>query len=355
MQAVAITAEAAPTQAEAPRWILSPGRDFALFLGVTLTTLLPWLATERLNLPGKWVLVAVALFNGPHLISTWTRVYLPRSERFARPIHYWVVPALAMAFSIVCYGAGEPGPTIARSIIFYWASWHFVAQSWGVMRIYQRKHDAPEPLVRLEKALIFLPAFFFVARRVYTGPWQLFGASIYHPTLPAWVPNGLGALCVTLAAVYLVRFARSYRGAGVGAPSLARPMYLGFNAIGFAVPFLYIKNGTSAFSAAALWHAVQYLAIVWYFNRQRWKKGVDDDARWLSWASQPGRWPAYIGLLALGAAAVYSVVLVLSLFAWSFERWALALWTGMTFGHYFLDGVIWKFQRYKLADRLVRA
>jgi hypothetical protein len=353
MQAAAVTAESAPGAATvaAPHWIVSPGWDFLLFLGVTLTTLLPWLATEKLALPGRWVLGVVALFNGPHLISTWTRVYLPRSERFARPIAYWVIPAFALAFAIACYGVGEPGPTLARSLIFYWASWHFVAQSWGVMRIYQRKHEAPSTLVRLEKALIFLPALFFVARRVCTGPWQLFGAEIFHPHVPAWVPNGLGALCVTLAILYLLRF----RTAAAGMAALARPMYLGFNALGFAMPYLFIKNGTSAFAAAALWHAVQYLGIVWYFNRRRWQRGIDDDARWLSWVSQPGRGLAYVGLLALGAAAVYSVVVVLSLFCWSFERWALALWTGLTLGHYFLDGVIWKFQRYRLAERLVRA
>jgi hypothetical protein len=335
---------------ETSRWILSPGKDLALFLGVTLMTLLPWLAVERFGVPPYYVLVAVALVNGPHLISTWTRVYLPRSERFARPVYYWVVPALALAFAIACYGTGEPGPTLARTVIFYWASWHFVAQSWGVLRIYQRKHEVPMPLVRLEKALIFLPAFFFVAHRVFTGPWQLFGAEIFHPRLPAWVPNGLGLACLVLALVYLIRF----RPGAAGAAAYARPFYLGMNAIGFAVPYLFIHNGTAAFSAAALWHAAQYIAIVWYFNHRRWHAGVDPDARALSWASQPGRGAAYVALLAVGAVGVYSCVFVASRFCWGFQRWALAVWTGLTLGHYFLDGVIWKFRRYRLDERLVR-
>jgi hypothetical protein len=332
-------------------FILSAGWDFALFLGVTLLTLLPWVASEHLGVAPKWILVAVALFNGPHLISTWTRVYVPRSERFARPFHYWIVPGCALAFAVGCFAVGEPGPTLIRTCIFYWASWHFVAQSWGVLRIYQRKHDVPETLVRLEKALIFLPAFFFVARRVYTGPWVLFGANIWHPALPAWVPNGLGALCVTLVVVYLVRF----RLGATGAASLARPLYLGCNALGFAMPYLFIKNGTAAFSAAALWHAVQYMAIVWHYNQRRWSSGVDADARFLSWASQPGRGVAYVGLLAGGAALVYSTVFLLSRWCWSFDRWALAAWTGLTLGHYYLDGVIWKFKRYRLTERLVES
>jgi hypothetical protein len=332
-------------------YILSPGKDVAFFLGVTLLSFLPWIAVERFGVPPYYVLVAVALVNGPHLISTWTRVYLPRSERFARPIYYWVVPALTLAFSIACYGSGEPGPTLARTLIFYWASWHFVSQSWGVLRIYQRKHEVTPPLARLEKLLIYLPAGFFVVRRVYTGPWQLFGANIFHPRFPAWVPNTIGAACVLLAIIYLARF----RLRTAGAAALLRPFYLCMNAIGFAVPYVFIKNGTAAFSAAALWHAAQYIAIVWYFNRRRWQAGVDDDARALSWASQPGRGLAYAAILAAGAVAVYSCVFVASRFCWSFERWALAVWTGLTLGHYFLDGVIWKWKRYRLDDSLVRA
>ena len=49
------------------------------------------------------------------------------------------------------------------------------------MRIYQRKHGAAERTeARLEKALIFLPAFFCALHRLYTGPWTLFGIEVIH-------------------------------------------------------------------------------------------------------------------------------------------------------------------------------
>ena len=50
------------------------------------------------------------------------------------------------------------------------------------------------PLARLEKALVFLPALFFVLHRIYTGPWMLFGSEVLHPRPRAWMVNGLGAL-----------------------------------------------------------------------------------------------------------------------------------------------------------------
>jgi hypothetical protein len=262
-----------------------------------------------------------------------------------------VVPALALAFALACYAAGEPGPTLARTLIFYWASWHFVAQSWGVLRIYERKQRTSPTMARLEKALVFVPAFYFIARRIYTGPWQLFGAFIYHPHLPALLVNALGAASIALGAVYLAHF----RLGDGGAASLLRPLHLVSSAIGFAVPYCCIQNGTAAFAAAAAWHAAQYLAIVWSYHRTRWRRGIEADAPWLSWASQPGRGWAYAALLGAGALGVYLCAFVASLFCWSFQRWALALWTGLTLGHYFLDGVIWKFARYRLEETMVQA
>ena len=54
-----------------------------------------------------------------------------------------------------------------------------------------------------------------------------------------------------------------------------RPAYLAFNFLGFAMPFLVIRDGNSAFGAAALWHAVQYIAIVWLYNDRRTDKLCD--------------------------------------------------------------------------------
>jgi hypothetical protein len=338
MRAAALAATEA-----ASGWIVSPAVDLALFVGVTLTTIVPWVASDVMHVPGWYVLVGVALFNGGHLISTWTRVYLPRGERFRRPVHYWAIPALLAAFSIACNFHRALGSSLVHTLIFYWASWHFVSQSWGIHKIYQRKHGAVgTPLATLEKALIFLPAAFCVLRRLYTGPWTLFGSYIFHPRPSAWMVNGLGAITLALAALYLARLVQK------PVPWI-RPLYLAFNAIGFVMPYLVIRDGTSAFAAAALWHAIQYVAIVWLYNRRRWASGFDDDAPLVSWMSQPGREPAYVGVLALCAACVYGLAFLVSHFLkFDFQNFAMALWTALTLGHYWVDGVIWKFKKYDL-------
>jgi hypothetical protein len=328
--------------------MIGPALDWLLFIGVTLLTLLPWLASDVLAVPGVYVLAGVAIVNGPHLISTWTRVYLPRAERFKRPVRYWVIPALAAAFAVTCDVQGGMWLRLVRSTIFYWATWHFMAQSWGVLRLYQRKHGAAEGLgAKLEKALIFLPAVFCALHRLYTGPRTLFGIEVLHVRPPALLVNALGALIVVLVAVYVGLWIARLR--SHAAHEYLRPVYLACNFLGFAMPFLVIRDGTSAFAAAALWHAVQYVAIVWLYNRRRWSRGVDPGARVVSWVSQPGRSLAYMGLIAVCAAVVYSIAFVVSRIAgMSFQDLAMTFWTGLTLGHYYLDGVIWKSRRYDL-------
>jgi hypothetical protein len=115
------------------------------------------------------------------------------------------------------------------------------------------------------------------------------------------------------------------------------------------VPYLVIRDGTSAFAAAALWHAIQYIAIVWLYNRRRWAAGADDDAQLISWVSQPGRELAYVAVLAVCATVVYSIAFLVSHFAkTNFQNFAMTLWTALTLGHYWVDGVIWKFKKYDL-------
>jgi hypothetical protein len=333
--------------AERP-WMIAPGIDFALFLGVTLLTLIPWLVSDILGYPGWYVILGVAIANGPHLISTWTRVYLLPNERFKRPVRYWVIPGIAMALAISADFQGGLLLRLIRSTIFYWATWHFVAQSWGVMRIYQRKHGAAERTeAKLEKALIFLPAFFCALHRLYTGPWQLFGIEVIHVRPAPALVNSLGALIVAIAAVYLWLWFQGARGRA--AHEWIRPAYLIFNFLGFAMPFLVIRDGDAAFAAAALWHAVQYIAIVWLFNARRFSRGVEPGARLVSWVSQRGRALAYMGLIAACAAVVYTIAFGASLFVdRPFDHVALTFWTGFTLGHYYLDGIIWKSRKYDL-------
>src|SRR5262249_18688377 len=159
---------------------------------------------------------------------------------------------------------------------------------------------------------------------IYTGPWELFGVLIIHPYPRAWQVNAVGAATAAVAIAYaLVLLRRPQEG--------VRPLLVAFTAFGFAMPFLVIKKGPSAFPAAALWHAVQYIGIVWHYNRTRYAgKPRDPGARVISWVSQPGRTVAYCGVLLACAVAAYAVIFAVGpLAGWDLAQTSLGMWTSM--------------------------
>jgi hypothetical protein len=330
-------------------WLYSPGVDLSLLVMVTLSALIPWVLATRYGWTWRSIVILVGVFNGAHQISTWTRVYFRSDERTRRPVHYWVVPAVLIAFVATCEKWDDVwGPMILRTVLFYWASWHFVAQCWGILKMYHRRHGAMgTPLANLEKALVFLPAFFFVLRRLKTGPWTLLGSYILHPPIPAWLVNGLGAVIVVLAGVYLYRlFTTDER------VHFVRPLFLASSAFGFFVPYMLLNEGSTAFAAAAFWHAIQYVAIVWLFNRKYFTSSEpiarkDWMDRTLVYLCQPGRtWLYFASMIVPGTIAYVLVKGVMPLYHFSLEQAVTTVWSAGTLAHYYLDGVIWKFKRY---------
>lgn len=343
----------------APRvWMVGPTFDVTFFVATALVTFLPWIAVDHYHVNPFYIIGAVAVTsNGPHLASTWSRVYMDGNERWKRPIHYWVMPALIAAFVVTMQLRTwtNDGPRVIRSILFYWAAWHFVMQSWGILRIYQRRSgDTDARVAQLERVLLWLTALYPMLARLRTGPWSLLGAEIYHPHIPLLLVQGLAAALASAAIAYIVvMVVRARRGTAI---HWIRPALIASSFVGFLVPFVLMKsNGTAAFASASAWHAFQYMGVVWFFNRNKWKGGVDRNAPFISWLSQPGRAPLYfMGMLA-AVGVFYAIASIGAQFKYNPDTWASLVWLSLTLGHYWLDGVIWKLRKPELQKQLVAA
>ena len=339
--------------------IISPVKDFLFFFASATVVLIAWFASSVLKVDGYTILATVAVAsNGPHLVSTWTRVYLDPREWRSRKISTVVVPlCIFVAVLILNWQLALYGPRVLNSTILYWATWHFVAQNWGILRIYQRKSGEPVTswAMKLEKPLLLLIVLFCLSHRLYTGPRVLFGVEIFYPVLPRALVLGLLApIFVILGALLFSRLKE--RNAPWAKASWLRLVFIGCSFLGFFVPFqLITSDDTSAFAAAACWHGFQYLGMMRHYNLNAWKGGVSNDAKLISWLSQPGwtRGFLYWALLMCLAGAVYVVVFALSLVtSWNFYTWAGVIWVSLTLSHYWIDGVIWKLRRPELAARV---
>lgn len=333
-------------------WLVSPAFDGTFFLGSALAVVAAWLAV-RSGVAAFTVLAVVGVVsNGPHLTSTWTRVYLDRGVLLRRPFAFVGVPLLigATVLAVLLYA---PRPLrLLNSGILYWATWHFAAQCHGLVRLYQRRSgEAARPIHRVESWFVFAVAAAGLLWRLHFGPRTLFGEEALSPPLPVEVVWAAFALaCTAGAAIAADRVVRWRRGEALGGARLA---FLGATVAGFWVPFLAIRDGTAAFAAAACWHGFQYLGIVYHFNRRRFRHGPEPRARVVSWVSQPGRWPAYVALLLGLAGGAYAVIYAAAwLGGWPVWQVGAVTWTSLTFSHYWVDGLIWKVRRTDLAETL---
>ncbi len=335
-------------------FIASPLFDGIFFFGSVAAVLVAW-GAAALGVNSFYVLAAVAVVaNGPHLTSTWTRVYFDRREWRSRPFHIFVVPAfIAVTVALVTHLAGAHGTRVLNSILLYWATWHFVAQNWGLLRIYQRKSGEPDDslALRLEKPLLFLWVLWCLLHRLYTGPRVLFGTEVLYLPLPRPVVDGLLGPILFLFAVYVFLRIRDRR-APYARSALIRAGFLACAFTGFFVPFQLIKtDDTTAFAAAACWHGLQYLGIVRFYHRNAWRSGVHPDAKIVSWLSQPGklRLVLYAAFLLALAGSAYGIIYAAAWLtrgtSWSLYQWGAVVWLSLTFSHYYIDGVIWRLSK----------
>ncbi len=382
---------AADVSAERPlrsAFIVSPLFDGFFFFASAAAVLIAWFAAAQLNVRPFYILAAVAVVsNGPHLVSTWTRVYMDRREWRTRPFKITVVPLLiaGVVVSLVLLGRssvavpagitsalaslgfvdGRPilldGNRMLHTALLYWAVWHFVAQCWGLLRIYQNRSGEPygSLALRLEKPMLFTFVAWCLLHRLQTGPRRLFGTELYYPTVSLTLVNLLLGASVALAAAWVLLRVIDRQNTRRHHIWL-RAAFLGSCVVGFAVPFLLITtDDTTGFAAAACWHGLQYLGIIRFYHRTAWKNGVHPDAKAISWISQPGkgRLFLYVALLLALAGSGYVLIWTGSLLTagtkWNAYTWGSVVWLSFTFSHYYLDGVIWKVSRDKvMASRL---
>lgn len=362
--AVATTPEAVSTSAPARSsiFISTPGKDFFFYFLSVSVVFIAWFAAAVMKVPGFYILAAVAVTcNGPHLISTWTRTYFDKREWRARPFPLIGGPILIFAgvFSAT-YFLGYTGSRLLNSAILYWATWHFVAQNWGILRIYQRKSGEPVQslAMKLERPMLLLWVAWCLLHRILTGPRVLFGTEVFYFDLPRPIVDGLLGPIAFLFIVYLRQRIKERNEPWAKAAWL-RAAFLGCAVLGFYIPFQWIKtDDTSAFAAAAAWHAIQYLGIVRFYHRNTWKNGVDPNAKIVSWLGQPGwsRAGLYFAMLLAMAGLVYvviySVAFIEPVKGWNVYTWTGVVWISLTLSHYWLDGVIWKLRKPELAQRV---
>ena len=331
----------AAVSAPRPPWILNWWRDLLFFVGTPLL-LLP-LATVAQT---RWTAQDIYLFVGAfgamgHHLPGMIRAYGDRAL-FARfRLRFVVAPLVLLTVCILCTIYGLKALEV---VAFTWGIWHGMMQTYGFCRIYDVK-VAAGAVGRARADFYFCFAWFVAV--VVLSPMRLRsfldfyyesgGLIVTEPVLQALRAAAVAALALVSAVFVWQHFGDWRRGRGVSLVKLA----LLASSISF---WWYCNIGVAnilvGIALFEIFHDVQYLTIVWSFNRNR----VERDSSiggFLRFVFR--RSGALIGLYVGLVLAYGSIGLVAGgLSSELIRQVLLGCVTASALLHFYYDGFIWK-------------
>lgn len=355
------------SQQQSPRkvWIISPAWDL-LYLVATPVLIVPLVILARDHWSPEAVSLAVISFASlGHHLPGFMRAYGDR-ELFTRfRWRFLLAPPLLFALALLF----SPPDWLAswlelpwthlhglELILLVWGTWHGLMQTYGFMRIYDVKlGETAAREARLDHALclvIFVAGVVFSDSRMFgiaNAMWQA-GLPVFGPewlTGARWLVGGLGAVVMLL---YLTNLATRWRA--------RRPLNFAKLLLALTTGGFYWYTGrlsTNLLIGLAMfeiYHAVQYYAIVWIYNRRLFER-AGEKFGWLGFLfrDRPTIGKTTMLGIYLALIAAYSSIRYFTGDASSYiytsdgnnaYQLLFALFVTSSLLHFYFDGFIWK-------------
>jgi hypothetical protein len=184
-----------------------------------------------------------------------------------------------------------------------------------------------------------------ILHRSAQDPGLFLGVELRVLPVTPLVVDVVGAAALAGLGWWALRCVRAWR---EGRLPVAHTLYVASHHLIFAAGYILIPDLDRGWLTLNVWHNAQYLLFVWMFNTNRFKDGVDPDARFLSTISQEQRTLVYTGVcLAISTAAYLAIGHVAAVLPV-----ALVTYQAINFHHYIVDGVIWKVRKKSLQKTL---
>jgi hypothetical protein len=310
------------------RWIIGRGVDLTFVIGSAAVGYLYILLFAVVHVPTSWLWWVWSIgFDGTHIFATASRTFF---DSEARARHRTLLfGSVAVFFSV--------GPLIVLAglkgwlylLVGVWAYYHVIRQHYGFMVLYKVKNCDLRPLDNVfDRVFLAIAAILPPFHRFFVHNPDEIGLPFSFPRLetPMWLL--LAATC----AVYAARQGQRWRaGDGVDAPK--------FLLLAAVLPLHWLAFAHLSWQAAVptvtIVHNLQYHAIVWFHNRNRYGGRVEH-----------GRVPAAVSRSLLAYAAVglaFSLLYRVPGFQLGkTSDLAFGFFCGFGLTHYYLDSRIWR-------------
>jgi Flp pilus assembly protein TadD len=329
------------TQPKKSLWILDSWRDLALYVGTPLL-LLPAFALAQARWSPQDIYLFVAAFGAMgHHLPGMIRAYGDRAlfERFKW--RFILAPLFLLTVCVAFFWWDLKGILL---VVFFWGVWHGLMQTYGFCRIYDAKTGTFDALTR---RLDFAMCVVWFATAVALSPYRLSDTldTYYMCGGPFIAPSIIhhGQQLILLAAVvvsvlFILHFGRMWI---IG----HRPNPVKLALLVTSIAFWWYCNNLVAnilvgIALFEVFHDVQYLSLVWIYNRNRVEKDSNIGGFMRFVFRRSGSLIGlYVGLVfAYGSVSYFNAHVGLE----TVKRILTGVVTASTLLHFYYDGFIWK-------------
>jgi Flp pilus assembly protein TadD len=330
--------------ATAPRktlWILDSWRDLVLYVGTPLL-LLPVFALAQARWSPQDIYLFVAAFGAMgHHLPGMIRAYGDRAlfERFKW--RFIFAPLFLLAVCVAFFWWDLKGILL---VVFFWGVWHGLMQTYGFCRIYDAKTGTFDALTR---RLDFAMCVIWFGTAVALSPYRLSDTlDTYYMCGGPFIPPSVvhhGQQLILFAAIavsilFLLHFGRMWI-------TGKRPNPVKVALLVTSIAFWWYCNNLVAnilvgIALFEVFHDVQYLSLVWIYNRNRVEKdsNIGGFMRFI-FRRSGSLIGLYVGLVfAYGSLSYFNAHLGID----TVKRFLTGVVTASTLLHFYYDGFIWK-------------
>lgn len=325
----------APSAAPRSGWLVGPVFDLLLVANVAWPLLLLWQWSEGFEGRSGVQFWQLYFVTTPHRWITLVIVFLDRERFEARRQTFLTIAALVV---VACLGVRLTTGTLTclLAIDYLWNGWHFAAQHHGIYRIYGRLRPGHAHFGgSVEKWLMRL-FLMYVILRVAGMTWA-YPALEQTAAACDWVVLAIPLWMLFRNLGWTRKLDWNWGGgntrAGAGQLAYLVSVLALYVCLLAAVHWQRPRLVLTLATAAALFHAVEYLSVVSWSVRQRHSKVAD---RMGLLAHLASRWALVIAIF----------ILVLGAGGWLIDQRWMETWLLLNvvaaFLHYAYDGLIWR-------------
>jgi Tfp pilus assembly protein PilF len=336
------TVPAVPTARSRPNlWILNSWRDLILYVGTPLL-ILPVFALAQSRWSPQDIYLFVAAFGAMgHHLPGMIRAYGDRAlfERFRW--RFIFAPLFLLVTCVAFYWWELKGIIL---VVFFWGVWHGMMQTYGFCRIYDAKTGS---FAGLNRRLDFWLCAIWFATAVVLSPMRMTdtldvfyssGGPFIQPWILHAVQRGFVFLALAVSILFVANFIWMWTQAKRPNPV---KLVLLITSISF---WWYCNNLVSnllvGIALFEVFHDVQYLSLVWIYNRNRVEKDQNIGGFMRFIFRRSGSLVGlYLGLIfAYGSLAYFNSQLQIE----TIKRVLTGVVSASTLLHFYYDGFIWK-------------